>query len=151
MNTQAGFSEQSTATENRQIERALHKFGHLLSSCWRNKLHTPLGEISQQEHAYLHALYDGPLHLTELARRVGVKMSSASAMVSKLEQRRAIARLDVPNDRRRTHLQLTEPARRHLHQSWALYHPLLDSLQQHMCPDEFSAFTELLIKATSHL
>ena len=148
MNEQTIFEDDALSANHQQTEQALHKLNHLLSDCWR---HLSPDAVSQNEHAYLHALYDDPLNLTELARRVGVKLPSASAMVGKLEQRQLIGRISNRRDRRSVELQLTPEAYEQLQLGRQVYQSLLAALQQRMPPDEYATFTAQLVSVSRYL
>ncbi|MEN0615857.1 MarR family transcriptional regulator [Klebsiella indica] len=130
-----------------KTEQALLRLSRSLLDFWRRyDQQTPIGNISWNEYYYINALRDGPLSLKELAQKVSVKTSSASAMVSKLEQRNMICRFKSQQDRRIIHLQLTTEAKAQLALEWNVYQEFLCNLQQRMPEDEFTALCNLLIK-----
>lgn len=138
-------------TDLMQAEQALLRLNRSLLDFWRNyDQQTPMGNISWNEYYYINALRDGPLSLTELAQKVGVKTPSASAMVSKLERRKMLSRISNQQDRRTVHLQLTTEAREQLDLEWNVYQEFLGSLRRRMPIDEFVDFSNLLIKAAKY-
>ena len=144
-------SDANESIDFTKTEQALLRLSRSLLDFWRSyDQQTPMGNISWNEYYYIDALRDNPLSLKELAQKVGVKTSSASAMVSKLEQRKMISRLSSEQDRRMVHLQLTPEAKAQLALEWNVYQKFLSNLQQHMPADEFATLCNLLIKSSRY-
>lgn len=130
-----------------KTEQALLRLSRSLLDFWRSyDQQTPMGNISWNEYYYINALRDNPLSLKELAQKVGVKTSSASLMVKKLEQRGMIRRLYDQQDKRIVYLHLTPEAKAQLALEWNVYQGFLNKLQQRMPADEFITLCNLLIK-----
>ena len=104
-------------------------------------------ELTKPQYAALTAIDQDPgIEQAVLGRRAAIDKATLAAMLTRLEQRRLVARTVDRQDRRRRVLELTDEGRRVLRETDELAEEVNDSLLERLSPEESDALRELLAK-----
>lgn len=116
---------------------------------WHYKIDRPFKQTQKENHAAmsLETYYclqmlrcDGPMTMTELARRLRLTKQQATRTIDYLYQYGLVIRLPDPEDRRLVRIEITPQAVEYLHRHIQQNAVFLETLPDQLSPDELAEF-----------
>lgn len=92
---------------------------------------------------------DGPTGVAGLAERLGIRSSSATVMVDRLERAGLVVRTRDPVDRRRVAVVETAAARRAAYDAWSPVIDGIDEVSRSLRPEEARVVADFLERVTA--
>lgn len=89
---------------------------------------------------------EGPMRVSDLARVIGLDLSTVSRHVRTLEASGEVARTSDPDDRRAYRIELTELGRPHIERVWAERIEMIKGIIGHWSHEDVTSLTNLLTR-----
>ena len=93
-------------------------------------------ELTMHQFRTLALLRQGPQRVSDIAGRLGIRLSAATSFVDRLETKRLVERIHDASDRRVVKCQLTALGRREADALWRINREWLDNLTKNLADSE---------------